>query len=83
VALVVITENTPSKEYLFAEAQSIIAKRLMDERRMKVIDDFFKETATKANIWVTDDIPGLKDFISQMIGRDIPANTPSKNSEEL
>ena len=83
VSLVVITENTLPKEYPFAEAQSIIAKRLMDERRMKVIDDFFEETATKANIWVTDDIPGLKDFISQMIGRDIPANTPSKNSEEL
>tara|TARA_X000001036_G_scaffold414950_1_gene430624 strand:- start:146 stop:1207 length:1062 start_codon:yes stop_codon:yes gene_type:complete len=83
VSLVVITENTPPKEYPFTEAQSIIAKRLMGERRIKVIDDFFKETATKANIWVTGDIPGLKDFISQMIGRDILTNTSSKNSEEL
>ena len=50
---------------------------------MKAIDDFFEETATNADIWVTDDIPGLKDFISQMIGRDILAYTPGKNSEEL
>ena len=83
VSLVVITENTPPKEYPFAEAQSIIAKQLMSERRMKVIDDFFEETATKADIWVTDDIPGLKDFISQMIGRDILAKNSGKNSEEL
>jgi hypothetical protein len=78
VSLVLITENAPPKEYSFAEAQSIITKQLMRERRIKVIGDFFKETAAKVDIRVTDDIPGLKDFISQMIGRDIHVNNPEE-----
>ncbi|MGY8758925.1 MAG: hypothetical protein ACKVJZ_06090, partial [Planctomycetota bacterium] len=73
----------PPKEYPFAEAQHTIAKQLTSEKRKKAIDDFFEEAAAMVEIWVTDDIPGLKDFVSQIIGRDILANTPGKNSEEL
>ena len=83
VSVVIITEKAPPKEYLFAEAQRTIAKQLANEKRKKAIDDFFEETAAMVEIWVTDDIPGLKDFVSQIIGRDILANTPGKNSEEL
>ena len=78
VSLVIITENAPPKEYPFAEAQRIIVRKLTSEKRMKAIDDFFEEAAAKVAIWVTDDIPGLKDYVSQMIGRDIPVNNPEE-----
>jgi hypothetical protein len=78
VSVIIVTENTPPKEYLFSEAQSIIVKKLTREKRMKAIDNFFEEEAAKVDIWVTDDILGLKDFISQMIGRHIPVNNPEE-----
>ncbi|MDE0585284.1 MAG: hypothetical protein OSB63_01535 [Planctomycetota bacterium] len=83
VAIVVITENVPVQEYTFEEAQPIIIKRLTNEKKSQVIDDFYAETAAMVDFWVTDDIPGLKGFVSQMIGRDIPANMPVKILEEL
>jgi hypothetical protein len=79
MSVVVITENSPAREYTFYEAQSIITKRLTDKRMEKVIGNFYAETAAVVDIWVTDDVPGLKNFVSQVIGRHIPAN----NSEEL
>ena len=78
VSVIIITENTPPKEYPFAEAQRIIVKRLTNEKRRKAIDDFFEEAAARVDIWVTDDILGLKDFVSQMIGRHIPVNNPEE-----
>jgi hypothetical protein len=78
VSFVIITENAPPKEYPFAEAQRIIVRKLTSVKRMKAIDDFFEEAAAKVAIWVTDDIPGLKDYVSQMIGRDIPVNNPEE-----
>jgi len=83
VAIVVIIENVPAQEYTFEEAQPIIIKRLTDEKKRRVVDDFYAETAAVVDFWVTDDIPGLKGFVSQMIGRDIPANMPDKILEEL
>ena len=78
VSVIIITENTPPKEYPFAEAQRIIVKRLTNEKRRKAIDDFFEEAAARVDIWVTDDILGLKGFVSQMIGRHIPVNNPEE-----
>jgi hypothetical protein len=83
VSVVIVTENVPSRERSFAEAQHIIEKELTDKNRKEAIDDFFEETAAMVDVWVTDDITGLKDFVSQIIGRDIPLNTPVNNPEEL
>jgi hypothetical protein len=78
VSVVIITENVPARKYPFGEAQSIITKQLTAKKKKKIIDTFFTEAAAVANVWVTDDIPGLKGFVSEMIGRDIPVNNPEE-----
>ena len=78
VGMVVVTENVPAQEYTFEEAQPIIIKWLTGRNRAKALGDFFTETAAVVDVWVTDDIPGLKKAVSRMIGRDIPVNNPEE-----
>ena len=78
VSMILITENLPAREYSFEEAQPIIIKRLTDKKRNVAVVDFFAKAVAEVDVWVTDDIPGLKDLVSQMIGRYIPANSPEE-----
>jgi len=78
VSMIIVTESVPARAYSFNEAQPVIAKLLTDKKREKVVEDFYAETAAVVDIWVTDDVPGLKNFVSQMIGRHIPANNPEE-----
>ncbi len=74
VSLVLITKRVPAQEYSFKDAQPLIKKHLRAVSQNKTIEDFFISAAAEVDVWVTDDIPLLKAFVSQIIRRDIPAN---------
>jgi hypothetical protein len=79
VAVLLAVESMPATIYDFKTAQPSIRKDLMRKSRGEAIDKFFVDTASAVDVWVSDEVPGLKAFVSQIIGRDIPAN----NSAEL
>ena len=77
VAMVIITAKAPPTRMFkqsFGEAQPLIVKLLTDIKKKNAINAFFVETGAVVDVWVTDTIPGLKDLVSGLIGRKIPAN---------
>jgi hypothetical protein len=78
VSILVTTEIEAARELNFSDAQSIIRQTLMTEAQAIALDKFYKSTADSVDVWVSEDIPGLKAFVEQMIGRDISSNNSAK-----
>jgi hypothetical protein len=78
VTIIIVIEKAPQRDISFAEVQHIIAEQLAYNERVKVMGDFFKETAAMVDVWVTDDEPRHKKLVGMIIGRDIPVNNPEE-----
>ncbi|MBC8369338.1 MAG: hypothetical protein H8E25_05030 [Planctomycetes bacterium] len=76
--VILVTENSPAVDADFNTAQLLIRKDLMNEARSKAIEEFIAQTASEVDIWATDEYPGVKDLISIIVGRNIPANNPAE-----